>query len=1376
MKYYNIIFGLLCIFGFSFATNFNSCQTFSTPDTYDLTSNIQINASSCLTVSSPNVIIDCHGFEIVGNYTANTYGIAIQHSDNFTLQNCIFRQFGSALTFTNGSHSLMRNNTFDNSTASGLLFSSNDLISHNVTFTNNTVSNNWNNGIEIYNMSDGNFSFNTFFGHEHGHGTDRTGQFVRNVANTHWSNNYMYNNTICFRNDATNVSNIFIENNICENVTGTGFLTFSGASSAVGRFGNFTMRNNTVTASPTSIGFDYGWAASTTTQNDCANWLLADNMATGGAYLMLNSSNSSTSIANLNVGGLLICDADNLQLSNINIQGGGLGRNGIEIMQVNNMSLFNLTANNIYTGIRGLIVNDSVFDTLNINGGQISSINFAGGTSSRNNLSNIQISNVSANAAVSMGGVGNYVSGLHISDSNTSGWVIGFQSSTTAVNNTFDGFDVQNTPVAIGVTNLGSGNTIKNGFIKNVTYAFFINSTASGIKTITLENITLSDATESHSTNLDLFKTINPSEILYISLPEAIPAFSNSSYIDLQSYLNRTSTGSANVSIDQLNISIGEVPLEYSRLKWWTYNGSAWLEQTVINNGNGKLTYNGAKVYPIGISYLDAIFYSDMCPVINQSGYIVALQNYSGAPNPITGLSNACVVINTSNVQFDCRHPIFSTSTWITNDGSASATGVYIPTGIQNVTVSNCNVQQYYYGGYSVNNQNVSFFSNNFFNNSITGLYLDSSDSNTIYNNTFNLNQIGLEFAFGDDSNYIAENIFGNNSVRAFMLGSSNSNTIHNNTFDTNNIAITLQSALSNLLTFNNIINSGYQSVQAYSSTDTIFQNNLWQSNYVGFDGSSDSNLRFENNFLNYSNGGGSFYLSGSNNLSFQNNQFINGRTCNLCLDTSTDVNIYNNTIIDAGQNLGYSAPNLQYSGNNFNIENNVILNASSVNIDSNAINSTIQNNTIGYSPYGIYLNSGSQINIERNNFIFGETGIGFDTYSQAVIFNNTFSDQQNQNILLFSSPSNLLFDSNSFNINSAPNINFGGATMSNVSLLNNNFTSLSDNLYIDSSSGLYASGNRFTGINSGVRIRPSSTNNQFYYNTFLGCGYGILVEGGSNNQFNFNNISASTNYGVQLSSGSTNTFNSNNIFLNPRGISILSANNTTGQDNHFYANIYDLYIDSASDTRFFNLTNSVFDYDGTFTNYSNVSINDISSSSESYSFNWSYQPDYATSGNLSYRNSSINLTLFNPSSISSIIFNYFDAGLNSTNELTMKIFRYDGTWNTTGSTVDTTNNRVTLLGFSSDAILSLLYDVASPILVTSTTINYYSSHPYSSYSIANGEITTLDTGLFQISYNGSGVDPTLISPITVLIVMIPVVAIGLLIIGVNRFFRSDDV
>ena len=1383
MKYYNILFGLLSIFGligFSFATNFNSCQTSPTPDTYDLTSNIQINGSSCLTVSSPNVIVDCHGFEIVGNYTANTYGIAIQHSDNFTLQNCIFRQFGSALTFTNGRHSLMRNNTFDNSTASGLLFCSNGLLCHNVTFTNNTISNNWNNGAEIYNMSDGNFSFNTLFGHEHGHGTDRTGQFVRNVANTHWSNNYMYNNTICFRNDATNVSNIFIENNICENVTGTGFLTFSGASSAVGRFGNFTMKNNTVTASPTSIGFDYGWAASTTTQSDCANWLLSDNMATGGAYLMLNSSNSSTSITNLNLGGLLICDADNLQLSNINIQGGGLGRNGIEIMQVNNMSLFNLTATNIYTAIRGPIVNDSVFDTLNINGGQISSINFAGGTSSRNNLSNIFISNISANPGILMGGVGNYVSNFYIFNSSTSGWVIGFQSATSAINNTFDTFTVENTPIAIGITNLGSGNLIKNGYIKNVTTGFFVNSTASGNKTITLENITLTDSTETQSATFDLYDSILPSEVFYLSLPSSVPAFSNTSYIDVQSYLNRTSLGSTNVSTNQLNISILETPLEFSRLTWWTNNGTDWVEQTVINNGLGKLTLNDAKAYPVGTSYLDAILYYDMCPVINQSGYIPSFQNYSGAPNLISGLTNACVVINTSNVEFDCQNPMSGTNNWITNDGTATAAGIYIPAGLNNVTVRNCNIQQYYYGGYSVSNSNNTWDTNQFYNNSITGLYTDSVNTINVQNNTFLLNQIGFEGAFNVDSAFVYLNQFLNNSVRAISFGfSSDLMTIDSNTFNFNNIGLTLQNTNLGIVTNNNISNSSFHATQIYSTTQTSFSNNRLLNNYQGMDGSSNTQLSIQDNNFYMSSGATGISLATENTLSVQRNNVTNSRTCGICA-SGTGMSFFNNTINDTGQGLGFSAPNLEVGGSNIHVELNNLLNSTlqGISVTTGTNNITVLNNQINDNDEaGILLVGVGNSSVTNNNIFRNLRGTYFtSSHNISIQANNYFNNTKVQIWFV----NNLFNNTVRFNNVSASGVNglyFTGATTSGNSISDNNLTNLASAILFEGGENYDIDYNTITSSTQGIRFNGAN-NNRFSYNNISGNADGILFNtfGGSNINFSNNRIFSNANSGANLGVGSTVRFDSNEIYLNPRGINIATLNNTLGQDNHFYNNTYSIYVDSALDTRFFNLTNSVFDYDGTFTNYSNVSINDISSSSESYSFNWSYQPDYTATGNLSYRNSSINLTLFNPSSISSIIFNYFDAGLNSTNELTMKIFQYNGTWNTTGSTVDTSNNRVTLLGFGSDAILSLLYDVTSPILVTSTTINYHSAHPYSSYSVTNGEITTLDTGLFQISYNGSGVDPTLISPITVLIVMIPVVAIGLLIIGVNRFFRSDGV
>ena len=90
---------LILIFslGLVSATNFNSCTTFALSDTYDLTGNIQVNGS-CLTVAvaipTGPTVIDCHGFEIRGNYTNGTNGITYVLSDNVTLQNCIFKNFG----------------------------------------------------------------------------------------------------------------------------------------------------------------------------------------------------------------------------------------------------------------------------------------------------------------------------------------------------------------------------------------------------------------------------------------------------------------------------------------------------------------------------------------------------------------------------------------------------------------------------------------------------------------------------------------------------------------------------------------------------------------------------------------------------------------------------------------------------------------------------------------------------------------------------------------------------------------------------------------------------------------------------------------------------------------------------------------------------------------------------------------------------------------------------------------------------------------------------------------------------------------------------------------------------------------------------------
>src|SRR5690606_1135428 len=223
MKYYNILFGLLCIIGlvsFSFATNFNSCTTFGVADTYDQTDNIQINGSTCLNIAialpTSRTVIDCHGYYIEGNFSSGTVGASMILSNDVTIQNCIFRNFERNFVSTDGDNILIQNSTFDNASTSGVQLCT-STICQNLTFINNTVSNSFNNGIENYGSNNSVFNNNTCNNQEHGHGTDRCYQNVRNVYNTEFAYNWVWNNTIGIRSDNNNVSNFSAHHNRFEN-------------------------------------------------------------------------------------------------------------------------------------------------------------------------------------------------------------------------------------------------------------------------------------------------------------------------------------------------------------------------------------------------------------------------------------------------------------------------------------------------------------------------------------------------------------------------------------------------------------------------------------------------------------------------------------------------------------------------------------------------------------------------------------------------------------------------------------------------------------------------------------------------------------------------------------------------------------------------------------------------------------------------------------------------------------------------------------------------------------------------------------------------------------------------------------------------------
>jgi len=864
---------LIVSLGLVSATNFNSCQTFATTDTYDLTGNIQVNGS-CLTVAvaipTGRTVIDCHGYEIRGNYTNGTTGISYILSNDVTLQNCIFRDFGANLITTDGNNLLFQNNTFDNSSFTNVQLCTTTMC-NNLTFINNTISNGFNNGVEWYGANNSIFNNNTCFLHEHGHNTDRCLHLDKNMYNVEVAYNYMWNNTLGIRSNNVNISNLSIHHNQILNVTSQGL----NQQITSGIFELFNFSDNNITGAENSIGFDLTFPAASTKESDCAQYTIENNYVSGGIFIFLNALNSSSVISDLNIGGMALCNADNLTIQNVNLTGAGAGRNAAEFMHVNNLTLSNFSATNVYTALRGLIVNDSIFNLVTVNGSQIGSINFAGGTSSRNNITNTDLYNIPANTAISMGGVGNIVSDFYIHDSNTSGWVIGFQSSTTAINNTFTNGIIENTPVAIGITNLGSGNRFQNIQEQNVSTAFLVNSTASGTKTITLQNISISNSGGNPPLfKFDLYDSIAASEQYSIGLPRedfAPASLVNNRTLFRYHVLNFTKiVGSPSIDSTNFTWLDSEMYNGYNEatLESYYYNSSSGAWQLLNNTPdttNNKLGQN-----PLVNAGVYGLFDYVNCPVFTVPENYEVMQDYSGAPNFLGG-QFSCIYIATSNMNLECADHNIS------GDGTGGL-GIFLATGVSNTSISNCNINTYFYGIFNQNGQNNSFSQSTISSSIASGIYLDSSNNNQITSNDFIGNAQAIDLVYADQYNSIYGNQIINSSTRGIDVSiTSNLNNITLNSFSGNNIDMTFLSSTANYIAENSFSGAGFVSLQLVGATSNLFQYNLLGNAATAIDISSGavSNSFYYNNLTSNPNG---ILIDSSNNNALQANR-ITGST-----------------------------------------------------------------------------------------------------------------------------------------------------------------------------------------------------------------------------------------------------------------------------------------------------------------------------------------------------------------------------------------------------------------------------------------------------------------------------------------------------------------
>jgi len=119
-----VAFFLVFISSASAVTYIDSCQTLNTEaETFVMNASIADRVGSCFLISANNITLDCANFEIDGDLTGTDYGIQVTLGINNTIiQNCSIKEFANNLRISSASSSsntVIRNLTSRISTAEG---------------------------------------------------------------------------------------------------------------------------------------------------------------------------------------------------------------------------------------------------------------------------------------------------------------------------------------------------------------------------------------------------------------------------------------------------------------------------------------------------------------------------------------------------------------------------------------------------------------------------------------------------------------------------------------------------------------------------------------------------------------------------------------------------------------------------------------------------------------------------------------------------------------------------------------------------------------------------------------------------------------------------------------------------------------------------------------------------------------------------------------------------------------------------------------------------------------------------------------------------------------------------------------------------------
>ncbi|MFN7991320.1 MAG: right-handed parallel beta-helix repeat-containing protein [Candidatus Micrarchaeia archaeon] len=313
-----------------------NCPVISSPGAFTMTGNSvgspnpasPIAGTTCVLITSSNVVFDCDGFNISNNGTAGaTHGVAVSNSiSNVTVKNCNIRNYDTAIQTLSLNNSAFRNNSMSNDSKGIVITSSN----------NNSISNNsistagasaGNHGVQLVNSSNNAITNNTIAAN--GSSSGNMGVSLESSSNR----NNVTNNTITVNgtsgNNGARLLTSANDNNITGNQINTNGSSNGNSGITVTSSLRTLIRGNIIT--PDGVSDSHGVLFQTASTNSTVvnNTIVAPKGV--GVFLLDNTNHTNVSqnaILNASTGISIQCGSASTSTANNTVADNRIESNG----------------------------------------------------------------------------------------------------------------------------------------------------------------------------------------------------------------------------------------------------------------------------------------------------------------------------------------------------------------------------------------------------------------------------------------------------------------------------------------------------------------------------------------------------------------------------------------------------------------------------------------------------------------------------------------------------------------------------------------------------------------------------------------------------------------------------------------------------------------------------------------------------------------------------------------------------------------------------------------------------------------------------------------------------------------------------------------